>query len=150
LMVEETVPPLVPALTLQTMSLFLADSSEPRSTMAILGRSLRTVQVGPLNGGLPNSEPLHQSRPRTTRRAPRPPPRTAGRVLRWLRQAGRRGRREEVGAREVVRGGGSPFAGGEGLTEGRPSGSGGSPFVTSDGLAEACPSGCGGGVWGVS
>jgi hypothetical protein len=50
LMMDALVLPLEPALTRTMMSLFSADSSEPRSTMLTRSFSFLTVQVGPSNG----------------------------------------------------------------------------------------------------
>ena len=55
LIVVELVLPLLPERTVQMMSLFLADSREPRSTIVSLSFSLRTVQVGPVKRVLPQT-----------------------------------------------------------------------------------------------
>src|SRR5438270_13142767 len=100
LMVVATVLFLVPARTVQTMSPFFADSSEPRSTTEILRTSLRTVQTGPLYGSRPKRAPVFHRTISRRRKAAAPPSATAVTALRCLLQGRARGRREETGARD--------------------------------------------------
>src|SRR3954454_10068845 len=102
LMVVATVPPLVPALTLQMMSRLSAASSVPRSVMVSWSASFLTSQTGPLYGS-PCTRPKNRKSidptklppPVVARPMPLPLPRRAGLPF---------GRREEPGGRELLGG----------------------------------------------
>ena len=100
LIVVAMVLPLVPDRTVQIMSPFLADSREPRSTMATFSFSLATVQVGPVKGAVPKSFPVPDSPAAITMKLERPRPTMVQNFLPGV-PALTLGMREETGMREL-------------------------------------------------